>query len=382
MVERSGLEDQRERSALGRQLRLLAAQLARGDRATPFLRRARVSRLARSMGKYIPAKPPVPRAVPRESNSAGPEAAPSLSSSGSLQEQALRTPDSGPDPRKRPGPAGLGRTFPLATSAPPAMQSDALRSPLSVPADRPERALGATDAGPEQSLPPELHEQAANGPGGWVYEIDPSSIGAGSIPPERIAVAWRIDDDGSPTDELVANPYYRPVTQPTSRWGRRLSLAALLIVNAIVFGGLAVFLTLDRNGHKSARVHSIPSPAASTVTNRISSAATHAARHFSRTQGPAAIPGSIHLEIVPTARVWACIVDQRGRVLTDGILDPRLVDRSFVATAFRIFTGNGSFSLRINGKLHRVPPSSDPVAYSVTRRGAVVLPAGSAGPCA
>jgi hypothetical protein len=79
---------------------------------------------------------------------------------------------------------------------------------------------GDVDAESARQFPAELQEQAADNPGGWVYEIDPGCNRRGPVAPEHIIGAWRIDDQGSPTGEFVANSLYRPAA-PTKRWRRR-----------------------------------------------------------------------------------------------------------------------------------------------------------------
>jgi hypothetical protein len=243
----------------------------------------------------------------------------------------------------------------------------------------------AANASSFRPFPAELQEQAAANAGGWVYDIDPSLRGTGAIPPERIAGAWRIDANGDPTDEFVANPNYRPSSPTRRRSRRRLAVPALLIVNTIVIGGLLVLVLVSHKNVDNAgrAVPSSSSAAGSPAHGTSTPAGSTAAGHRPRTRAPAASPAPVHLEIVAAARVWVCLEDQRGRVLVNGqILDPGVVSDSFVAPAFRIFLGNASVRLRINGQLRSVPSSPDPVAYSVTQRGVVALPAGGTVPCA
>jgi HEAT repeat protein len=252
----------------------------------------------------------------------------------------------------------------------------------SFPAEPHESTSELAEAAPVRSFPADLQEQAGENAGGWVYELDLSFRGTGSIPPERIVGAWRIDDNGSPTDEFVANPNYRPSSPKTSGWGRRVAIAALLM--AIVIGGLLVLAVAPhKNAGKAGPAAPHPSSVAPSATHGTSTpAGSTAAGHRPSAHAPAASATPLHLEIVPTARVWVCLVAQQGRALVKGILDPGVVSSSFVAPAFRIFLGNGSVRLRINGQLHSVPSSSDPVAYSVTQRGVLALLSGATAPCA
>ncbi|WP_101789074.1 hypothetical protein [Nonomuraea indica] len=61
--------------------------------------------------------------------------------------------------------------------------------------------------------PPGVVAAAADHPGGWVYAIDPDQVASpdGYVPPEAIAGAWRVGDDGRPTGEYEPNPRHGPV---------------------------------------------------------------------------------------------------------------------------------------------------------------------------
>jgi len=93
-------------------------------------------------------------------------------------------------------------------------------------------------------------------------------------------------------------------------------------------------------------------------------------------------PASLRLEVLADAPVWVCLQDQRGRLPINGqILRTGTVTQQFVSPAFRIFLGNGSVRLRINGRVHNIPPSPNPVAYGVSQRRVAVLPSRTREPC-
>jgi hypothetical protein len=75
---------------------------------------------------------------------------------------------------------------------------------------RPRPGSGCVDAQPTRQFPVELQEQVARHAGGWVYEIDTAFRRNGPVPVKHVIGAWRINDDGSPSDEFVANPRYSP----------------------------------------------------------------------------------------------------------------------------------------------------------------------------
>jgi hypothetical protein len=246
------------------------------------------------------------------------------------------------------------------------------------------------NASPTRSFPAELQQEAVKNAGGWVYDIDPAFDRTGSVPPEHMIGAWRIEDTGLPTDEFVVNPHYRPSSPTPGRSKRRLVVAAGLILSAIVIAGLSVVLLVSpAKVDKTVRVISSPSSASAGVAHRGSVPAdSTAARHRPRTRtlvassAPRKRLGGARLEVVTTARVWVCLEDQRGRLLINQILEPGVVSDSFVSPAFRIFLGSELLRLRINGRLHSLPASPIPAAYRITQGGIVVLPAGATAPCA
>jgi hypothetical protein len=106
-----------------------------------------------------------------------------------------------------------------------------------------------------------------------------------------------------------------------------------------------------------------------------------AARHPARTPA-AGRPASVRLEVLADARVWICLQNQRGQLPINGqILPAGAVSPQFVSPAFRIFLGNGSVRLRIDGRVQSIPASSNPVAYSVSQRGVAVLQPATVEPC-
>jgi hypothetical protein len=56
--------------------------------------------------------------------------------------------------------------------------------------------------------PPQAIEEARHQPNGWVYEIVGGEVEDGSVPPERIRGAWKVDGEGQITGEYQANPNF------------------------------------------------------------------------------------------------------------------------------------------------------------------------------
>jgi hypothetical protein len=55
--------------------------------------------------------------------------------------------------------------------------------------------------------------QAKLNPGGWVLVVDHYSGPADKVPLQRIRGAWKVDEEGNITGDLVANALYRPIEE-------------------------------------------------------------------------------------------------------------------------------------------------------------------------
>jgi cytoskeleton protein RodZ len=86
-------------------------------------------------------------------------------------------------------------------------------------------------------------------------------------------------------------------------------------------------------------------------------------------------PRTVRLQLVPTGPVSVCLVDAGGRVLiANETLQPGRRTRTFRSRRFRLSLGNNAVTLRINGRARTVPPSGEPIGYTITRNGRTDLP--------
>jgi hypothetical protein len=137
---------------------------------------------------------------------------------------ALPSPSDPPDAEVSPA-MSPKEVEPAVSAADVGGEASGTRTDFSGPAvelepAEPPAVPGDADAQSTHQFPAELQEQAANNPAGWVYEIEPGCDRRGPISPEQIIGAWRIDDQGAPTGEFVANSRYRP-SAPKRRWRRK-----------------------------------------------------------------------------------------------------------------------------------------------------------------
>ena len=150
---------------------------------------------------------------------------------------------------------------------------------------------------------------------------------------------------------------------------------------ALVLGGLAAAAGValivaaigssggsDNGGGNT--THHKRNPAASTSTGRTSSTTTTA-------------PGSqLSVQLTPTADVWVCLLDDRGRPLVNGeILTTGQTEGPFTATGFEVTFGNGSVQMTVNGQPADIPPSASPINYRISSTGVKQLSSGSRPSC-
>ena len=83
---------------------------------------------------------------------------------------------------------------------------------------------------------------------------------------------------------------------------------------------------------------------------------------------PAVPAAYVYLSLEPTARVYVCLVGDGGHRLIGGEeLSPGASTRTYRAHRFEIRLGNSSVVMRVDGIVRHVPPSSEPIGYSITK---------------
>lgn len=172
------------------------------------------------------------------------------------------------------------------------------------------------------------------------------------------------------------------VSTPQSARGRtpgsgpsRGYMVAVGVVGAVIV--LLVVLLLAGGG----------SPTSTTSTPVVTSkhrAQTH--RHTTGTvhHASASAPSTlVALSLKPTAVVYVCLIGDNGRKLIPGLeLQPGESTQTFHARRFEVTLGNSSLTMFIDGRARTVPPSSQPIGYSITKaRGRQPLPAGQLPTC-
>lgn len=99
--------------------------------------------------------------------------------------------------------------------------------------------------------------------------------------------------------------------------------------------------------------------------------------------GNAKAPRTVKLRIEPTAEVWTCVMNAKGKALVDGAtLATGEAVGPFRSRSFTAAFGNGSVRVLVDGKALKMPETSSPMGISVDSRGKVhELPEGKRPSC-
>jgi cytoskeleton protein RodZ len=94
-------------------------------------------------------------------------------------------------------------------------------------------------------------------------------------------------------------------------------------------------------------------------------------------------PTTVALKIEPTAEVWACVLDAKGKPLVDGAtLAAGEAVGPFHSHSYTAAFGNGSVAVTVDGKPAETPSSPSPIGITVDSKGKVhALPEGERPSC-
>jgi cytoskeleton protein RodZ len=83
-------------------------------------------------------------------------------------------------------------------------------------------------------------------------------------------------------------------------------------------------------------------------------------------------PKGVKLKIEPTAEVWACVLDAKGKPLIDGAtLAGGETSGPFHSRSYTAAFGNGSVKVIVDGKRAKTPSTPSPMGFTVDRHGKV-----------
>jgi hypothetical protein len=157
-----------------------------------------------------------------------------------------------------------------------------------------------------------------------------------------------------------ANEGYDPFVSSPRRGGRqgRSGPSRTYVAAVAVTGGLVLLLIvlLATGGGSSSK----NGQAAHTATGTPTTSARHAASHPR--------PTIVALSLKPTAAVYVCLIGDHGRKLVPGLeLQAGESTATYHAHRFLLTLGNSSVTMYVDGRPRSVPPSSQPIGYTITR---------------
>lgn len=175
-------------------------------------------------------------------------------------------------------------------------------------------------------------------------------------------------------DQDVRGPT-RPSSHPSSGRERRpprrgahpgrwilLACAAMVVV-------IVLFLLGSGDDEPTRKgVTSTVSSSATKTTDR-SSTETKTTRTTSASPSSSSTTKAVKLKIVPTADVYACLFAGKKRLITGQTLTPSTPSSTYRSRRFIVVLGNGDATLRVNGKMVKVPQSDQPIGYEITSAG-------------
>ena len=187
----------------------------------------------------------------------------------------------------------------------------------------------------------------------------------------------------SDLDQLPISPHStarRPAPRPPRiprGWFVAAAIVALLVLFAII-------------GSQSSNNDSGNGPSTTTQSREDAAAARRKARKKEKAREKArrekrrreAARRVTRLRLVPTGEVFVCVVDAQGKpVIANETLSPGSQTEEFRSKSFKIGLGNGSVTLRVNGKDVETNGSPDPIAYTVSAGKVKEIPASDGPNC-
>jgi len=165
------------------------------------------------------------------------------------------------------------------------------------------------------------------------------------------------------------NEAFEPIVSSPRRSGRqggrgpRGGPSRGYVAAVSLIGGLIVLLVvlLLAGGGGSGKPTTTASTSTASGKARAHHGASHAAVHARQ-------PAIVALSLKPTATVYVCLIGDHKRKLVPGLeLQAGESTPTFHARRFQLTLGNSSVTMYIDGRARSVPPSSEPIGYSITR---------------
>jgi cytoskeleton protein RodZ len=166
--------------------------------------------------------------------------------------------------------------------------------------------------------------------------------------------------------ERLAEHELLPIAPPGGHGERRQrrgppGIGRDVLVALVVVALVALLIVLGRNGGGNSD---------NTPTNTVARTPGTTTTAKRPTKKQRAAPTVARLRLVATAPVWVCVVAEHNRVLVPGtVVGPADHLPTWRSRRFKMTFGNGSLTMRVNGRTLQVPEVQNAIGYVVDRTG-------------
>jgi cytoskeletal protein RodZ len=127
----------------------------------------------------------------------------------------------------------------------------------------------------------------------------------------------------------------------------------LLVAGVLAVVVVALLLISNRSGNS-------PSPSTTSAHSGVSTHDRPAPTHHLKPRAP--VPTTVRLQLVPTAPVYVCLVNQAGdKLINEQTFSPGEQIPTETAPKLLLTLGNASVTMKVNGRGIRVTPSPNPI---------------------
>jgi cytoskeletal protein RodZ len=201
------------------------------------------------------------------------------------------------------------------------------------------------------------------------------------VNPDPLVEEYKRQQGGGPRGDAPTSPFARTRSRRAAalrRRRKRQSVYAWIGAIALLAAIVVVVVLLSSGGGEDGGAK--PGKGTATKSNAKAKQKAKATAPPPRRE---AKKKAVKLKIEPTAEVWACVVNAKGKAVVDGVtLAAGESTGPFKSRSFTAAFGNGSVHVLVDGKALKMPETPNPMGISVDARGKVhELPEGKRPSC-
>jgi cytoskeletal protein RodZ len=193
------------------------------------------------------------------------------------------------------------------------------------------------------------------------------------VDPDPLVEEYRRQQGGGERGEAPASPFARTRSRRAEalRRRRRRQSAYAWIGAVVLLAAIVVAIVLLSSGGGEGGGGTAGKNAAGNATGKSSGAAPKQGAP-SAGQSTKKTVRSVKLQIEPTAEVWACVVNGKGKPLVKGLtLAAGESMGPFHSRSYEAAFGNGSVKVLVDGKVAKTPSAPNPMGIAIDAHGKV-----------